>query len=429
MNRFKRAFIYIQGNKGKSITLGLICFITVATIGITTSILLSGNKAMSDYYSENPYTVGVYNTCANGCSEDDYSFTYDEYQKIGENEHVVDTLDTFGGSVNKSSELKIPKEFKDIEGLSFDATSDPINSIGYDIDGYTFDYDKNQYMASNGVIINDEILAESGLEVGDEIELSLGSDKIQTIFPSLEKIEATIVGTYSYQMSEEVKAQEEQDASQFGYEPDFEGNYNKTAIYLSPTIGKQLIELYKNDKEGDMQEDFYYTVEYTLDDVENKDAFIANAESVTGKTIEADNYDSLFSWGIISMIFEGAKYIIITSLTIVAVLISVIVSLFIRTRRKELGILLALGERKFRIWQQLWTEIFLILLTCEIISIPINIVLINIVSQSMSNEMLTITYNPLSIIATTVIICIISVISTIVPAIITLRLKPKKILL
>lgn len=439
MNKFERALIYVMANKGKSALVFIIFFVTMAAV--STGYL---SKKMYDNTLEDTFadgTVPVYlnfaypETMMGDLTNDwrnDANISNQNYYDIAELEQV-DSSDISMSSNIYLEDLVLPDASRSygLDALSVSYVDDPKDAVSsYYSDAYTFDYDKDEYKGEeNTIILNDQLLEVNDLKVGDTITLDMNSSYIDTEpIEELNAVEFTIVGSYSVEPTQEMIDKEKSDAETYDYEPDLDFGYLYTDAYMPNKVGVDLINTYnQNGQNGD--DAIWTNGTYNLTSLDVVDSFKADAEAITGFPIKVQystDSDAMEGLELIEYIKDFIKYFLVAGIVVVVVLLTVIITLFIRGRKKELGILVALGESKKNIFIQLVTEQAIILAAATILSYPICFITLQIAANkfafSSSFAIMPLIY---SILTGIVIVALI----TIIPTIYTLRLKPKKILL
>lgn len=438
MNKFKRALIYVMSNKGKTALVFIIFFVTMAAVSTGFISKKMYDNTLQDTFADGTVPVYLQPDYPDTMMED---LTYDwnnnqnlssqNYYDIADLEQV-DSSDISMESDIDPGDLDMTDAAKSYgtDTFSVTYTDDPEGSIDYGKEAYTFDYDKDVYRGEeNTVILNSEVLEINDLEVGDTIALNVNAAYSDTQpLEDLEAVEFTIAGSYSAEPTEDMIAREKEDAETYGYEPDLSFGYLYNEVFMPHQVGVDLIDVY--DQSGQNGDNGIWTNgTFNLTSLDVADSFKANAEAITGfplKLIYTSDSDAADGLYLIESIKEFIGYFLVAGIVVVVVLLTVIITLFIRGRKKELGILVALGETKKNIFIQLVTEQAIILATATVISYPICFIVLQIAANkfafSSSFSILPLIY---SILTGVIIVSLI----TIIPTIYTLRLKPKKILL
>ena len=214
---------------------------------------------------------------------------------------------------------------------------------------------------SNVAVIEQTLAEENDLEVGDTINISSASDEDTTQ-------ELEIVGIY------ETSSAGSDQAMNFS----FLNPYN--TIYVPYTAANTL--------KGEDYTDTVESVTYQMDDAENIDAFIAAAEKtdVDFDVYQLDANDDLYQQmvGPIENVASFAKNIVYLVTIAGAIILALIVMLSIRERKYEMGVLMAIGEKKWKLAGQFITEIVVI----AIVAVGLSSIFGNPIANVLGNQLL-----------------------------------------
>lgn len=438
MNNFKRALIYVMANKGKTALVFIIFFVTMAAVSVGFISKKMYDNTLQEAFAEGAVPVYITpeypDTMVGNLTYDwsDYiEVSTQNYLDMANLEQVVDSTielssDIYLGDFQLADEV----ENQGYDTLSVTYTDAPNNEESYYDEALSLEYDKDEYKnIENSVILNDQFLELNDLEVGDKIDLDMNSAYTETsVIEELAAIEFTIVGSYSTSPTREMIDQEKADAETYDYEPDLTFGYLYNKAYMPEQVGLKINTVYEENASG-TDSGIWTNATFDLNSLNDVDSFKEDAEAITGFPLEI-GYDSysevLEGLQLIQSINYMIKYFLMAGVTVVIILLTVIITLFIRGRKKELGILVALGETKKNIFIQLVMEQAIILMIATIISYPICFIGLQIAATKFSfSTSFSIMPLILSILTGIIIVAII----TIIPTIYTLRLKPKKILL
>ena len=191
----------------------------------------------------------------------------------------------------------------------------------------------------NVAVIEEALATENDLSVGDTIKVASTSDEDTTY-------ELKIIGIYT-------------------------SNEDFTEQAMMNTASSPYNQIYTNLEtisqiKGDDYSDAVDSATFYLNDPENVDAFIADAEkntSIDFDTFKLDANDAAYEQmlGPIENISSFAKMAVVVITIAGATILTLIIMLSIRDRNQEIGILLSLGEKKNKIIAQFAVEILLIL--------------------------------------------------------------------
>lgn len=442
MSILKRALIQVRGNIGKTLLLVIIFIMTMGAVSASFIVTRAYDKTIADTFKDGEVPIYVrpdekesITGSVSYSSEDEIpTITYEQYQQIGKLDGVASSK-TVISSMLTSGQLELPSDFEggDDQYMFTVMYEDDLKNLDsyYGADGYTFDVDTQAFKSNpNSIIINDEVLAANNLEVGDKITLDLNSEYTPDVKTELENQELTIVGSYTSKPTQAMIDEENKYASEDpGYEPDLSFNYLKTRIIMPYAKGLEVLKIIDYNQEA---VDSWTT--FNLSSLDVKDQFEADAEALVGMPLDVefefnedgDNaaaeslYKITYFKGMLSRLVRFAVMVIL-------VLLTVIITMFIRGRKKEIGILVALGESKRKIYGQLLIEQFIILGVAILVEYPFVLLYLN--SMADENSLATLGFDLLPLGQSIAVGVIIVGLITIIPAIYTLRVKPKKILL
>ncbi|PAD19972.1 ABC transporter permease [Terribacillus saccharophilus] len=214
---------------------------------------------------------------------------------------------------------------------------------------------------TNVAVIEQTLAEENDLAVGDTINISSASNEDTTQ-------ELEIVGIY------ETSSAGSDQAMNFS----FLNPYN--TIYVPYTAANTL--------KGEDYSDTVESVTYQMDDAENIDAFIAAAEKtdVDFDVYQLDANDDLYQQmvGPIENVASFAKNIVYLVTIAGAIILALIVMLSIRERKYEMGVLMAIGEKKWKLAGQFITEIVVI----AIVAVGLSSVFGNPIANVLGNQLL-----------------------------------------
>jgi putative ABC transport system permease protein len=214
---------------------------------------------------------------------------------------------------------------------------------------------------SNVAVIEQTLAEENDLAVGDTITISSSNDEDTTQ-------ELEIVGIY------ETSSAGSDQAMNFS----FLNPYN--TVYVPYTAANTL--------KGEEYTDTVESVTYQMDDAENIDAFLRAAEKtdVDFDVYELDANDDLYQQmvGPIENVASFAKNIVYLVTVAGAIILALIVMLSIRERKYEMGVLMAIGESKWKLAGQFVTEI----VVTAIVAIGLSSLFGNPIANVLGNQLL-----------------------------------------
>lgn len=211
-------------------------------------------------------------------------------------------------------------------------------------------------------VIEETLAEENKLKIGDTIKVKASSDEATTI-------NLKIVGIYKTTSSGDNQAQN------FA----FLNPYNK--IYTPYTAASAL--------KGDDYKNAIDEAAYNMDDASNIDAFIASAKK-TGidlDTFTLDANDQLYQQmvGPIENVASFSKNVVYLVTIAGAVILGLIVMMSIRERKYEMGVLMAIGEKRWKLIGQFLTEILMI----AVLAIGISALTGSLIAEQIGNQLLS----------------------------------------
>lgn len=241
--------------------------------------------------------------------------------------------------------------------------------------GFTEEDIKN---GNNVILISQEVANKNKLTIGDKIKL--GSQVDMYSVPTIVEDEYTIIGIFetskSYQRDTEGKLVE------------VESEYVDTIYMPNDAVKKihdKVLEEIKNENVDDYDA-FSIETMYQINSIDEIEEFKSenlaklpkgykfedNSESISSVTVPMNNMKDL------------SNIIVYASIIASVIIIGLISILFCKERKKEMGIYLALGERKRNIALQLLLETLIV----SVIAITISIFTGNVIAKNVSNKML-----------------------------------------
>ena len=418
MNFIKRAMLSVIRKKGKTVILLLIIFIlgNVMAYGIsinqaTKNINNNIKKSLGGYATiELDYTA-IENEYNNG-NQDIYSeiryLNVDEIQRIGSSSYVkyydysasgYYYLENLKRVTNSESSKWIGSgslEGISLKGIQYapimDASEDRIRIV----DGRAFneaEVNNNSYVT----VISKEFALENNLQVGDTVKLlnavyDWSSDSmVETMFAS-QDIVLEIIGIYEVNMTYFQK--QNNNGNDFDIvEYELEDIYNTIYVPNGVVIEEERFymekysELYPEDVHYYNGENTYYEQMFVLN---NPEDIIKFEEEVKGLLppfnllkYSADSFDQISAS--VSQVTDISKAILYGSVIATVIILSLVVVLFLRDRRHEFGIYLALGESRLKLLSQILVEI----MSVAVIALSLSVFTGNILAKELSSSMLT----------------------------------------
>ncbi|MEC1737729.1 ABC transporter permease [Bacillus mojavensis] len=211
-------------------------------------------------------------------------------------------------------------------------------------------------------VINETLAEENDLSVGDSITIESATDEDTTV-------KLKIVGLYKTTSSGDDQAQN------FS----FLNPYNK--LYTPYTATAAL--------KGDDYKNTIDSAVYDMDDAEHIDAFVKAAKktSIDFDTFTLNTNDQLYQQmvGPIENVASFSKNVVYLVSAAGAVILGLIVMMSIRERKYEMGVLMAIGEKRWKLIGQFLTEILIV----AVIAIGIASLTGNLVANQLGNQLLS----------------------------------------
>lgn len=442
MNVFKRALVQVRGNLGKSILVFIIFLMTMAAISATFMISRMYNITLVEAFKDGNVPVYVVPETSRSIagavgaftSEDsEPQITLEQYEEISKLDGVMSTEMSISYEL-KQGQFDVPAEFSEDYAGSVDVNyiSEPEKlAPTLSKDAYKFEYDIEAFNSDpNSIILSKKIFEENNYAVSDKVILNLNSMYSETD-PKLELVdqEVTIVGTYEVTPTQQMIDEETESAAMFGVEPDLEFTYLNSQTIMPFAKGEEVVSLFADDQDA-----IFIDVVYKLSSMDTLKPFEEDIEALIEMPVDVefnilgDAESEMANALNIVAIFKVILTIIITIVVvIIVILLIVIITLFVRGRKKEIGIMVALGENKRNIYFQLLIEQFIILTLAIIVEYPFMLMTMNSIANE--NGFLALGFDLIPFGQTLLAGMVIIGIITIIPAIYTLRVNPKKILL
>ncbi|MGQ9010355.1 ABC transporter permease [Bacillus stercoris] len=211
-------------------------------------------------------------------------------------------------------------------------------------------------------VINETLAEENELSVGDSITIESATDEDTTV-------KLKIVGIYKTTSSGDDQAQN------FS----FLNPYNK--LYTPYTATAAL--------KGDDYQNTIDSAVYYMDDAKNMNAFVKAAKktSIDFDTYTLNTNDQLYQQmvGPIENVASFSKNVVYLVSVAGAVILGLIVMMSIRERKYEMGVLMAIGEKRWKLIGQFLTEILIV----AVIAIGLASVTGNLVANQLGNQLLS----------------------------------------
>ncbi|MDH6363141.1 putative ABC transport system permease protein [Enterococcus sp. PF1-24] len=313
-------------------------------------------------------------------------FSVTDLKTVGMPEEEADMYEGIGKMVlANGTNLKEPIPFKEkkvvlTDGRTF--TDEEISAKKY------VAVVSNSFAQENGLALGDEFIIDSNLDDYKE-DGSIEKNKINDFA-------ITVVGLYD-PIKLETKTSDDEKNS-MNNDPYFDMMQLNT-FYMPNSVIKELTnldlekikeikpELYIKDDGSDFTEEdnFYAIPTYFLKSPEDADAFKEEANNLVPKyqkvVVSTDKFDEV--GGSLQKMSKIAGYVVIIAVIAALVIISLVVILFLRDRKHELGIYLSLGEKRKNVLLQVIIELLVISLVAMCLSLVTGNFLGKMVSESL----------------------------------------------
>lgn len=404
MNFIKRAFLSVKAKKGKSIlqlfVFTVICVLVLSGLSIQSAASTSaelakqqlGGTVTLSYDQEKMMQEQREARESAGSEEDRESFRFAQTPVEVEDAEKLTTLTQLSGynftsrtqaaassfdpietssSASSSNSNPMGGKMPDngmsdadvtLQGVVFtDATSDFMDGNAEMTEGTHI---SDEHIGKNVAIIEETLAEENDLSVGDTIEVASTSDEDTTV-----KVE--IIGIYKTTSTS---------TDSMGMSFTSMNPYNK--IYVPYTVAN---EMKGEDYEGTIDSATYY-----MADPADTDSFIEDAKAmdvIDFDTFKLDANDDLYQQMVepINNVASFSKNIVYLVTIAGAIILGLIVMLGIRERKYEMGVLLAIGEKKSKLIGQFIVEILIV----AVFAIGIASLTGNLVADKIGDQLLS----------------------------------------
>lgn len=238
--------------------------------------------------------------------------------------------------------------------------------------GYHSDYEFTEMHnkeASQVAILNDKVMEINNLKIGDFITVEIDKEvfEIENEESLVEK-ELQIVGMYTYEpTSEELKKSAEFATDSEDLNLNFKGEYEKVIIpySLALKLKSESESVLLNETGGTIEEVEYLGIDsgqnltLKLDELESRESVIESIREITGEdyyTLLDETTEVLWSRALMKIFADLANNFTKIITVALVFILSAIITLNIKNRKIEIGILMSLGARKKSICIQVLFE-------------------------------------------------------------------------
>ncbi len=267
--------------------------------------------------------------------------------------------------------------------------------------GETFT-DKAIKDGENTVLISREVAEANNLSVGDQVALDV-SEQAYSEEPMEEDSEepataevltfdfpVKVGGIFSVVKKEKTEKSKDEDNGEAEWRAMEQINTIYMPNELVKVLNKEQSQKFWNMSEEDLtlqESQEYYQVTYVLKSIDDVEAFREEANALISNEYyqvfaSTDQYDQIA--GGMKKLGTISKYVVIIAALATILIISLVVLLFLRDRKHELGIYLSLGESRTEIIGQIIVE----LLLTSIIALVLSLITGNLLGGAVSNSLL-----------------------------------------
>ncbi len=393
MNFFSRSLLSIKKRKNRSFILFmavlLICNVMAGAISVKNA-LLNTEKSFTDLI---PVEVSIIDDYSLFLGDDNSNLSEEVVKKIGSSSYIKKYYFYYKYWLG-SNKLENGSE-DPIVGVEQDNEFHPFNS--FDIlgaykktvneqddgnikitSGKTFT-DEDIKNGNNVILISEQVASKNKLSVGDKIKLGSQINPYSVDSQVIEE-EYEIIGIF------ETKTEYEKNKD--GTLIEIESDYVDTIYMPNDAIknihDKVVAEAKKQDIEN--YDTFSIITKYQLNSIDEIEEFKSENLPNLPKGYTFEDNSASISSVIVPMnnMKDLSNIIVYASITASIIIIGLIMVLFCKERKKEMGIYLALGEKKINIAMQLLLETLLV----SIVAITISVFTGNIIAKNVSNKML-----------------------------------------
>lgn len=405
MNYIQRAFLSIKQRSSKSFILLLLMFILGNIISGAVAIQRAVQNTEQQMYQniKAVSTVNIDYEKFMTLSEDErknFKFLTEEQIKQIGTSSLVKYYDYSSKSYLSSNQIKTykkdPKSNEggmslgfEVKGVEYPEIMDFQEGNGKLVEGRTFTKEEVQNGASS-VVISQKVAEINNLKVGDTVKLKndaysqegTGLQSSEAPKPiATEEKEVTVIGIYETKKEANKKANSAMD---------FMDEMKENVVYATNKfIGavdkfKQEAQLKANSaakKDATLYQPFF-----VLNNAQDLEKFKAETATVLPSAYSiSDSSDQLKSiTGPLKSIKWIASLVLYVGIGATLVILSLLITLFLKDRKHEIGIYIALGERKIRVMLQILIEVMVV----AIVAISLSLFSGNLIAQGISSTML-----------------------------------------
>ncbi len=369
MNIFKRSFLYVSRNISRTLLLFFILLIVASFVLSGLSIMNASENTSAELRGTTGASFRIERNLATGGSSDQgggLSYNTQEYvtDKMIEDINKIEGIKAY--TAQSISRLSLcDTAGKRMEAIKYTTKWDDVelNYIYNDIGSFYSEYNEkflsNQFELTEGkhitpddkevIVISEDLAKKHNLKLGDKASLYRDSWTSGTIDAGDESREVEIIGIFKIIEKQENK---ESTVSYDLYE---------NQIFVDMKTNKELSDWVPYD----LERDGYESADFYVDDPAQIEAIIQNVQKI--KNINWNNFnisvnDEVYQRSASSMSNVGTllKTLIVVVTVISSGIIILILSMWLKGRMHETGILLAIGVTKTELLIQHMIETLLI---------------------------------------------------------------------
>ncbi|MHC5269600.1 ABC transporter permease [Enterococcus sp. LJL98] len=300
-------------------------------------------------------------------------FDYSVTSYIGTNKVKAYSPEDMGISYGGSSRFQF-----NVRGVNRKEMVDLEEGLIKLVEGATFS-EKDIQEGTQNVLISKEVAELNNLSVGDQLVWDVTSEYYPDDMEALEGDEDSdeapmqpevvtfdfptkVIGIFTVVKKEETKEKSPEEASDDSWRAMEQINTIYAPNELVKTLNKEMQEKIWKVPAEDLVEDEYYQTTYVLKNTDDLEAFREEANALISNEYyhiiaSSDQYDQVA--GGMKKLGKISGYVVIIAVAAALMIITLIVLLFLRDRKHELGIYLSLGESRGKIIGQILVELLL----------------------------------------------------------------------
>lgn len=441
MNYFKRAMASLKRRKGKSLILFAVIFIlgnvmagAIAIDQGTKSVESTIKKKLGAVATVTQDFEKIEKDNNDGNMKDDV--TAPPKTKVLKEIGELDEVNYFDYSISsylQTEKLKMVQSKDEeiqmgmpgmnsfsIKGVNFNEILDTKNNIIEIKDGRVFEKDE----IKNGkpvVVISEDVAKENNLRVGDKMIIDYVLQDHNAMYGGIDgsgedsdekkadqkkivkDVPVEVIGTFKVLQGEKGKKKQTRDEKMndsFNYYDrinsvyapnDFVQKLNKEmALKNFEEFPQNFDGMSKEDMKKNLEENDFVTSTYILKKPEMTEDFRIKAEKILADNkakyskilLSSDKYDQVA--GPVKGMSKISKLVLIISVFASILIITLVTILFLRDRKHELGIYLALGEKRSKVIAQIVIEVVVV----AVVAITISVFTGNMLAKGFSNSLI-----------------------------------------